>query len=190
MSPVKRRVAVGTLVSPRPPHRSGRAALSHRALTLSVHVEARGPRRTSSSARRWAARAARLVLSVCRWRLQPAEDVLHLWGEINVIMHHLPAPCFSAIDIREAKLELHLLTGEGYAGQGLEEGGGAAGMFKALPEVAAVACTPVRRRIITRSSVSVSPSGSGPLSFGLSQASMRRKLSAASILEGMQSFLR
>jgi hypothetical protein len=46
--------------------------------------------------------------------LQPAEDVLHLWGEINVMVHHLPAPCFSAIDIRDAKLELHLLTAEGY----------------------------------------------------------------------------
>ena len=33
-----------------------------------------------------------------RCRLQPAYDVLHQRGEINVIMHHLPAPCFSAID--------------------------------------------------------------------------------------------
>ena len=31
-----------------------------------------------------------------------------------MMMHHLPAPCFSAIDIRDATLELHLLTGKGY----------------------------------------------------------------------------
>ena len=30
------------------------------------------------------------------------------------MMHHLPAPSFSAIDIRDAVFELHLLTGEGY----------------------------------------------------------------------------
>lgn len=58
--------------------------------------------------------AALLVLSLSRWRLQPAEDLLQLWGEISVMMHHLPAPFFSAIDIRDAVLELHLLTGEGY----------------------------------------------------------------------------
>jgi hypothetical protein len=58
--------------------------------------------------------AVRLLPSLSRWGLQSAEDVLHLWGEINVMMHHLPAPCFPAIDIRDAKLELHLLTREGY----------------------------------------------------------------------------
>ena len=31
----------------------------------------------------------------------------------DVMMHHLPAPCFSAIDIRDATLELPPLTGEG-----------------------------------------------------------------------------
>jgi hypothetical protein len=46
--------------------------------------------------------------------LQPAEDVLHLWREISVMMHHLPAPCVSVIYIGDAMLELHLLTGEGY----------------------------------------------------------------------------
>jgi hypothetical protein len=30
------------------------------------------------------------------------------------MMHHLPASCFSAIDIGDAMLVLHLLTGEGY----------------------------------------------------------------------------
>ena len=46
--------------------------------------------------------------------VQSAEDVLYFRGEISVMMHHLPAPCFAAIDIRDAKLELHLLTGEDY----------------------------------------------------------------------------
>ena len=32
------------------------------------------------------------------------------------MMRRLSAPCFSAIDIGDAKLELHLLTGEGYLG--------------------------------------------------------------------------
>jgi len=48
--------------------------------------------------------------------LQPAQDILHLWGEINVMIRRLSALCFSAIDIRDAKLELHLLTGEDYLG--------------------------------------------------------------------------
>ena len=58
-------------------------------------------------------RRARLVSTLSQCRLQPAYDVLHLGGEINVMMHHLPAPCFSAIDIRDATLELPPLTGEG-----------------------------------------------------------------------------
>ena len=32
------------------------------------------------------------------------------------MMRRLSAPCFSAIDIRDAKIELHLPTGEGYLG--------------------------------------------------------------------------
>ena len=57
-------------------------------------------------------KARRLVSTLSRGRLQPAYDVLHLGGEINVMMHHLPAPCFSAIDIRDATIELPPLTGE------------------------------------------------------------------------------
>ena len=58
-------------------------------------------------------KARRLVSTLSRCRLQPAYDVLHLGGEINVMMHDLPAPCFSAINIRDATLEPPPLTGEG-----------------------------------------------------------------------------
>jgi hypothetical protein len=54
---------------------------------------------------------ARLVSALSRCSLQPTYDVLHLGGEIDVMMDHLPAPCFSAIDICDATLELSPLTG-------------------------------------------------------------------------------
>jgi hypothetical protein len=77
---------------------------------------AEGARRPCGNTRLLLGKSARLGSSLSWRRLRPAYDVLHLRGEINVMMHHLPAPCFSAIDIRDAILELHLLTAEGCLG--------------------------------------------------------------------------
>jgi hypothetical protein len=45
----------------------------------------------------------------------PAYDVLHLGGEIDVMMDHLPGSCFSAIDIRDATPRTAPLVGHSWS---------------------------------------------------------------------------